>query len=235
MGLLGFIGGCIGALGSAIMGSAIVQAAISLGTTLAASIMAMSLPQILLCVYICVLIAKELGILGPEQDEKTVEDLGDRAIQAREKGIKPENYKTYEEYLKAIENFETDPVRSSNISWKRKLDSGLSLLLTLINIKSPDSKSIIEMFVKGVAPKIMPDDKNSVLTAGVVDEKMKWSMMELAKNYFATLKDGGAGVKELAEFIAQKNESPEIYDAKMKADKELKAAIDEINKGEKKS
>ncbi len=230
MGFLDFIGGCISAVGSAI-----VQAAISVGTWVAASVMAMSVPQIQLCVDICVLIAKELGILGPEQDEKTVEELGDRVIQAHEKGIKPENFKTYEEYMKEIENFEIDPSKSEKIGLKDKLANGLSLLSTLISIKSPDSKSIIEMFFKNTAPKITTDAKNLVSAIGSVDEKMKGSMMEIAKNYFATLKNNGVGIKELAEFIARKNESPEIYDAKMKADKELNAAIEELNKDEKKS
>ena len=234
MGIFSFIGGCISAIGSAIMGSSIVQAAIAVGTWVAASVMALSLPQILLSVYICVLIAKELGILGPEQNEKDVEELGDRVIQAREKGIKPENFKTYEEYMKEIENFKIDPSKTAKIGLKDKLANGLNLLSTLISIKSPDSKSLIEMFVRGIAPKIMPGDKNSALAAGALDGQVKDSIMGLAKNYFATLKSNGVGVSELAEFVAGKNESPEIYDAKLKADKELSAAIDEINKPENK-
>lgn len=222
--------GFFGFIGSAIMGSSIVQGALAVGAAIVSSVMAMTIPQVLLCVYICVLIAKELGILSPEAGEKDVEELGDKVIQAREKGIKPENYETYEEYMKAIENFKVDPVKSSKISLKEKLADGIGLLSTLISIKSPDCKSILEMVTGKIAPKLAGGEKSPSLMTGIIDDKMKETMMSIAKNYFATMKSGGAGITELAEFVSGKNDSPAIYDAKMKADKELNEAISEFNK-----
>ena len=45
-------------------------------------------------------IAKALGIIKPE---RTVEEIGDRALQAEEKGITPDKYESYEAWIKEIE------------------------------------------------------------------------------------------------------------------------------------
>ncbi len=42
--------------------------------------------------------------------------MGDKAIQAEEHGIKPEDFSTYSEYVKSVEDFETDSERSKEIS-----------------------------------------------------------------------------------------------------------------------
>ena len=62
-----------------------------------------------------------LGLLGP--DEST-EELGDRAIQAKEAGINPENYATYKEYVAAIRGFELDPKKSAEYSDTEKMMAG---------------------------------------------------------------------------------------------------------------
>jgi len=63
-------------------------------------------------------IAKALGLIKPEVDEK---DLGDKALQAEEAGIRPEKYKTYAEYHEAVENFKVDPEKSKKYTEKQKL------------------------------------------------------------------------------------------------------------------
>lgn len=63
-------------------------------------------------------IAKALGLIKPEVDEK---ELGDKALQAEEAGIKPENYKTYAEYHAAVESFKVDPEKSKQYTEKQKL------------------------------------------------------------------------------------------------------------------
>ena len=71
-------------------------------------------------------IAKALAVKNP--DEK-VEDLGDRVIQAEEAGIHPEDYEKYDDYMKAISEFEVDPGRSKEITLEEKMEKGVSCLL----------------------------------------------------------------------------------------------------------
>lgn len=69
-------------------------------------------------------VCKVLGIL--ETDEST-EDLGDRAMQAEEAGIKPENFETYQEYKAAIDAFELDPEKSEKYTPEEKVAAGLGV------------------------------------------------------------------------------------------------------------
>ena len=68
-------------------------------------------------------ISKILGMLEPNE---TTEEIGDRAIQAQEAGISPENYATYQEYSAAIKSFELDPKRSAEISDLDKKLAGIA-------------------------------------------------------------------------------------------------------------
>lgn len=64
-------------------------------------------------------ICRNLGILKPDTEP---EDLGDRALQAKEAGINPEDYDgRFEEYRDKIENFEIDPEKSKNYTPEQKL------------------------------------------------------------------------------------------------------------------
>lgn len=66
-------------------------------------------------------ICRHLGILKPET--KT-EDLGDRAMQAREAGIRAEDYDgRFDEYKEKIENFEIDPEKSKTYSPADKIQA----------------------------------------------------------------------------------------------------------------
>lgn len=72
-------------------------------------------------------VAKSLGLI--EDDQQSVEDLGDKAIQAADEGIVPENYESYEEYLHDVENFELDPEKSASIKQEEKIAKGAEVLL----------------------------------------------------------------------------------------------------------
>ena len=48
------------------------------------------------------------------------EQLGDKALQADEDGIHPDNYDTFGEYLNAVEEFEIDPDKSKNGQKKKR-------------------------------------------------------------------------------------------------------------------
>ena len=55
---------------------------------------------------VCPFIVKFLGVM---KEKDNLEDLGERSLQAEESGIRPENYQKFEDYQKAIDNFEIDP------------------------------------------------------------------------------------------------------------------------------
>ena len=70
------------------------------------------------------IISKILGMLEPNE---TTEDIGDRAIQAQEAGISPEDYATYKEYMVAIKSFELDPKKSAEYSETEKMLAGVGV------------------------------------------------------------------------------------------------------------
>lgn len=86
-------------------------------------------------VNIIIGIVKGLGIVQPEENAT---DLGDKALQAEEAGITPENYDSYEEYLKAVEKFETNPKRSAKIDENEKLQKGAEIITATL-IENADS------------------------------------------------------------------------------------------------
>lgn len=65
-----------------------------------------------------------LDIFKPGED---VEEMGDRALQAAEQGIKPENFSSYDEYLEEIRNFELSPRKSADLSSAEKIGAGLAV------------------------------------------------------------------------------------------------------------
>lgn len=97
-------------------------------------------------VNIIIGIVKGLGIVQPEENAT---DLGDKALQAEEAGIKPENYDSYEEYLKAVEKFETNPERSAEIKEEEKLQKGAEVMTaTLIERYGDPIIALFEIIAK---------------------------------------------------------------------------------------
>lgn len=70
-----------------------------------------------------------LGIIGPDENAK---ELGDKAIQAEEEGITPENYDSYEEYMDAVRKFELDPEKSEQIEDEDKLKKETEIFTTVM-------------------------------------------------------------------------------------------------------
>lgn len=65
-----------------------------------------------------------LGILKP--DEK-VDDLGDRALQAADKGITIDKFENFDEYMAALRDFKLDPEESAKRSAAEKMVAGLGV------------------------------------------------------------------------------------------------------------
>ncbi len=69
------------------------------------------------------LIIKVCQMLGIIKTDEKPEELGDKVLQAHDKGITPESCENYEEYKKKIENFELDPEKSGKYDKIDKLIS----------------------------------------------------------------------------------------------------------------
>jgi hypothetical protein len=68
-----------------------------------------------------------LRILDIFQPDEDVEEMGDRAIQAGDAGIKPEKFDTFDEYMEEIRNFKLDPEKSAQMSGVEKIAAGLAI------------------------------------------------------------------------------------------------------------
>lgn len=66
-------------------------------------------------------LGKALGLIKPETK---VEELGDKAIQSE---YKPEDYDTYAEYVKAVEDYDLDPEKSKLSTEEEKVLKGAEL------------------------------------------------------------------------------------------------------------
>ena len=64
------------------------------------------------------------GVFLPGED---VENIGDRAIQAAQKGVGPEKFESYNQYMDAIRQFELDPEKSEKLSGAEKIAAGLAV------------------------------------------------------------------------------------------------------------
>ena len=71
-------------------------------------------------------IAKALGIIKPERD---IEEIGDRALQAQEKGMTPDKYDSYEAWVRDIDadNWGYDPEKNKDMSQEQKVLKGVEV------------------------------------------------------------------------------------------------------------
>ncbi|MBB1488629.1 hypothetical protein [Oceanospirillum sediminis] len=78
------------------------------------------------------IVAQLAGAFKPTENEM---EMGDRALQAKEKGIEPDNYATYEEYLDEIRNFELDPEKSPTTEFEKTVTAATGILVGLKGIE----------------------------------------------------------------------------------------------------
>lgn len=71
-------------------------------------------------------IAKALGIIKPERD---IEEIGDRALQAEEKGMTPDKYSSYEAWVNDIEkdDWGYDPEKNKDMDVEKKVLKGVEV------------------------------------------------------------------------------------------------------------
>ena len=135
--MFGLIAGAIGS---------IIAVATTVGKALAVAGLAIQGLKVLANAFIA--LGKALGIIKPETKP---EELGDKAIQAEEAGIKPENFDSYAQYVKAVEGFKVDPEKSKLIPEEEKLKKGITLTSSLAAEKYPDFP--METFAKHIIAK----------------------------------------------------------------------------------
>lgn len=66
-------------------------------------------------------LGKALGLIKPETK---VEDLGDKALQS---GYNPEDFDSYADYVKAVEDYDLDPEKSKLTTEEEKIQKGMEL------------------------------------------------------------------------------------------------------------
>lgn len=112
-------------------------------------------------------VIKELGLI---KQEDTVEDLGDKALQAEEAGIVPENFNSYAEYVRNIEEFKINPEKSKLIEEEKKVQKGIELTAGVTLEKFPELP-IEEFFqLAGENSKYFTDDRMKELGKLISEE-----------------------------------------------------------------
>lgn len=151
---------------------------------------------------------------------ENVEDVGDRAMQAGEAGIKPENYETFNEYFEEIRNFDLDPEKSKLNSVEVKTIAGLSVSGKLIAEKFNSSDVVMADLLSVVAMKpeyFTAERMSGMLKAGV-------DLSEV-KSYFENKSSPSAFEKtEKAMLSSEKAVNPELSES------EFYKGLDDVRK-----
>ena len=78
-------------------------------------------------------LARALGLFKPYDPD--AEQFGERALQAHEAGIVPENFPDFESYVEHLRHFEIDPEKSKELSFEQKAAKGLEIAGRLMEEK----------------------------------------------------------------------------------------------------
>lgn len=152
--------------------------------------------------------AKALG--GLDVNTPT-DELGDKAIQAEEAGIKPENYSSYQEYVKAVEEFPLNPEKSQKITDAEKWAKGIELIANSIQEKYPmvNMPLVVDLAIGN--PNVFTEKACKVL--GEIVKNDPKAIETIAKFIAGDAKGSdvfAAGIKIISELI--KAEKPELDD-----------------------
>lgn len=122
--------GLIAGAFSAVVGA--VSSAISVVGSFVASVGKIVIDGISAISAIIGKIGQALGIIPQNTN---MEEFGDKALQASEAGIKPENFDNYQDYINEVKNFNIDPEKSKKFSLEEK-----QLAATGITVKGIENK-----------------------------------------------------------------------------------------------
>lgn len=118
----------LGAIGS------IVTAAVSVANALA--VVGLAVQGLKVIGNAIASIAKALGVIRPDRD---IEEIGDRALQAEEKGITPDKYSSYEAWVRDIEkdDWGYDPEKNKDMKDEEKICKGVEVSSAVVMEKFP--------------------------------------------------------------------------------------------------
>lgn len=116
-------------------------------------VLSLSIPQIDILLLLIKIVLDKMQVKDTDEDKL---EVGDRVLQAEEKGIYPENYESFDEYYEAIKNFEIDPEKSLEFTDKEKLDKFAAVKLAQIEEKL--GRTFTD-FLTTVAMNLSPDFK----------------------------------------------------------------------------
>lgn len=143
-------------------------------------------------------VLKVFGILKPEDDMK---DFGDKVMQAADKGITPDQFDKYDEYVEAIRNYELDPDVSIKTPTETKLAAavGIGLISLEKRLEMPEGSS--EDFLRLAI--LSPEYFNSARLESLLDKKVDF---EKVTDYFSGKLDLADSCQIRSElFSAEKN------------------------------
>lgn len=125
MGFWSSLGSAVGSVCSAVCGGIAAVCGGGIASLAGAVGLALKVTGLLdAAVKVVDVIGRVLGIWG---EKETTEEMGDRALQAQEADIRPENFETYEQYLKEIRGLELDPEKSKSYTQAEKIMAGMGV------------------------------------------------------------------------------------------------------------
>ena len=166
MGFLSLIGS-IGSIGNTIssIGSALSSFASSVAPVLAKIVTELEPVAVALGKFAAAFL-QGLGILKPQEKP---EDIGERALQASEKGITPEQFDDFDSYLAALRDFELDPDKAAKRSSAEKLIAGIGVCTVAMERKySANPGSLDTLWLLPIANPgyFTPERMQSIVSTG---------------------------------------------------------------------
>ena len=166
----------------------------------ALNVVALAVSAIDIGIHVC----KALGIIKKDMPP---EELGERALQAQEKGIKPENYEgRYNEYLREIETIDLEP--EARYSPEEKNEAAAQVLgLALVEHYGKDSGA------------------DKFLNTELTESNKDFYQPERVISYMDTFKNSGENMENINKYFDSKLDSLQMFrqvDAKLiEAEKKL--------------
>ena len=156
-------------------------------------------------------ICRNLGILKPDTEP---EDLGDRALQAKEAGINPEDYDgRFEEYRDKIENFEIDPEKSNTYKTEQKIAAAGEVAgWALMDYYGKESG--VDKFIEGEWNK--NESYYEPARAAAYMEEFKGGGMDKIGDYFDNKLDSLQGIKQIEGKLQEAEKSLGVSEGEAK-------------------
>ena len=166
----------------------------------ALNVVALAVSAIDIGIHVC----KALGIIKKDMPP---EELGERALQAQEKGIKPENYEgRYNEYLREIETIDLEP--EARYSPEEKNEAAAQVM----------SWALVERYGKD-------SGADKFLSTELTESNKDFYQPERVISYMDTFKNSGENMENINKYFDSKLDSLQMFrqvDAKLiEAEKKL--------------